>query len=47
MIDLVVIVCGISRNFIGKNIQPVEVMCWADTKLPIDTEDNAVAFGEV
>src|SRR5258706_2306891 len=35
----------ISRNFIGKDIRPVEVMCWADTRVhPIDAEDNAVAL---
>lgn len=35
----------ISRNFIGKDIKPVEVMCWADTRFhPIDAEDNAVAL---
>ena len=35
----------ISRNFIGKDIRPVEVMCWADTRMhPIDAEDNAVAL---
>jgi predicted dehydrogenase len=35
----------ISRNFIGKNIKPVEVMCWADTRVhPIEAEDNAVGL---
>ena len=35
----------ISRNFIGKDTRPVEVMCWADTRMhPIDAEDNAVAL---
>jgi predicted dehydrogenase len=35
----------ISRNFIGKNIKPIEVMCWADTRVhPIDAEDNAVGL---
>jgi len=35
----------ISRSFIGKDIKPVEVMCWADTRVhPIDAEDNAVAL---
>lgn len=35
----------ISRNFIGKNIKPVEVMCWADTRIhPIDAEDNAIGL---
>ena len=35
----------IGRNFIGKNIRPVEVMCWAATQVhPIDAEDNAVGL---
>ncbi len=35
----------ISRNFIGKDIQPVEVMCWAATQVhPIDAEDNDVGM---
>jgi len=35
----------ISRNFIGKDILPVEVMCWADTQVkPIDAEDHAIAL---
>ncbi len=35
----------ISRNFIGKNIRPAEVMCWADTRVhPIDAEDNAIGL---
>lgn len=35
----------ISRNFIGKDVRPAEVMCWADTRVhPIDAEDNAVAL---
>jgi predicted dehydrogenase len=35
----------ISRNFIGKDIRPVEVMCWADTRIhPIDAEDNAIGL---
>ena len=35
----------ISRNFIGKDIRPVEVMCWADTQVkPIDAEDHAIAL---
>jgi predicted dehydrogenase len=35
----------ISRNYIGKNIRPVEVMCWADTRVhPIDAEDNAIGL---
>jgi predicted dehydrogenase len=35
----------ISRNFIGKDIRPVEVMCWADTQVkPIDAEDHAIGL---
>jgi predicted dehydrogenase len=35
----------IARNFIGKDIRPVEVMCWADTQVhPIEAEDHAVGL---
>ncbi len=35
----------ISRNFIGKNVKPLEVMCWADTQVhPIDAEDHAIGL---
>lgn len=35
----------ISRNFIGKDVRPVEVMCWADTQVhPIEAEDSAVGL---
>jgi predicted dehydrogenase len=35
----------IARNFIGKEIRPVEVMCWADTQVhPIEAEDSAVGL---
>ena len=35
----------IARNFIGKNIRPIEVMCWADTQVkPIDAEDHAIGL---
>jgi predicted dehydrogenase len=35
----------ISRNFIGKEVQPVEVMCWADTQVhPIEAEDHAIGL---
>jgi len=35
----------ISRTFIGKDIKPVEVMCWADTQVkPIDAEDHAIGL---
>jgi len=33
----------IGRNYIGKDIRPIEVMCWADTLVkPIEAEDNAI-----
>ena len=45
IIDLGCHCVEISRNFIGKNIKPVEVMCWADTRVhPIEAEDNAVGL---
>lgn len=35
----------IARNFIGKDVLPVEVMCWADTQVkPIDAEDHAIGL---
>ena len=35
----------IGRNFIGKDIRPVEVVCWADTQVhPIETEDHAIGM---
>ncbi len=35
----------IARNFIGKEIRPVEVFCWADTQVhPVDVEDHAVGM---
>ena len=35
----------IIRNFIGKDIRPAEVMCWADTLVhPIDAEDNGIGL---
>jgi predicted dehydrogenase len=35
----------IGRNFIGKDIKPVEVMCWADTQVkPIEAEDHAIGL---
>jgi predicted dehydrogenase len=45
MLDLGCHCVEISRNFIGKQIRPVEVMCWADTRVhPIAAEDNALAW---
>jgi len=35
----------IARNFIGKDIRPVEIACWADTQVhPIEAEDHAVGL---
>lgn len=35
----------IARTFIGKDIKPIEVMCWADTQVkPIDAEDHAIGL---
>src|SRR4030042_3125813 len=35
----------ISRSYIGKDIRPVEVMCWTDTLVkPIEAEDNALGW---
>ncbi len=35
----------IGRNYIGKDVLPVEVMCWADTLVkPIEAEDNAIGL---
>lgn len=35
----------IARNFIGKDIRPIEVVCWGDTQVhPIETEDHAIGL---
>jgi len=45
IIDLGCHCIEIARNFIGKEIRPVEVVCWADTQVhPIETEDHAVGL---
>ncbi|WP_375582256.1 Gfo/Idh/MocA family protein [Cyclobacterium xiamenense] len=45
IIDLGCHCVEIGRNFIGKAIRPVEVMCWADTQVhPIDAEDHAIGL---
>lgn len=45
IIDLGCHCVEISRNFIGKNIKPLEVMCWADTQVhPIEVEDHAIGL---
>ncbi|MFN8257777.1 MAG: Gfo/Idh/MocA family oxidoreductase [Bacteroidales bacterium] len=45
IIDLGCHCVEIGRNFIGKNVKPVEVMCWADTQVhPIEAEDHAIGL---
>ncbi|MEP6615351.1 MAG: Gfo/Idh/MocA family oxidoreductase [Ginsengibacter sp.] len=45
IIDLGCHCVEIARSYIGKDIKPVEVMCWADTQVkPIDAEDHAIAL---
>ena len=45
IIDLACHCVEISRNFIGKEVKPVEVMCWAATQVhPIEAEDHAVGL---
>ncbi len=45
IIDLGCHCVEISRNFIGKNIRPLEVICWADTQVhPIEAEDHAIGL---
>lgn len=35
----------IARDFIGKDIRPLEVTCWADTQVhPIDADDHAIGL---
>jgi len=35
----------IARNFIGKDIKPIEVICWADTQVkPIEAEDHGIGL---
>ncbi|TWT55978.1 Gfo/Idh/MocA family protein [Allorhodopirellula solitaria] len=35
----------IARSFIGKEVRPVEVVCWGDTQVhPIESEDHAVGM---
>jgi len=45
IIDLGCHCIEIIRNFIGKDVRPVEVICWADTLVhPIHAEDNAIGL---
>ena len=45
IIDLACHCIEVSRSYIGKDIRPLEVMCWADTQVkPIDAEDHAIGL---
>ncbi|SDL45068.1 Predicted dehydrogenase [Catalinimonas alkaloidigena] len=45
ILDLACHCIEIGRHYIGKDIKPVEVMCWADTLVkPIDAEDHAIGL---
>lgn len=45
ILDLACHCIEIARSYIGKDIRPVEVMCWADTQVkPIDAEDHAIGL---
>lgn len=45
IIDLGCHCIAIGRNFIGKQVRPVEVMCWAATQVhPIEAEDSAIGL---
>lgn len=45
IIDLACHCVEIGRGFIGKDVKPLEVMCWADTQVhPIEAEDHAIGL---
>jgi predicted dehydrogenase len=45
IVDLACHCIEVSRNYIGKHVKPVEVMCWADTLVkPIAAEDHAIGM---
>ena len=45
MIDLGCHCIEIARSYIGKEIRPVEVVCWGDTQVhPIEAEDHAIGL---
>lgn len=45
IIDLACHCIEIGRNFIGKDVKPIEVVCWADTQVkPIEAEDHAIGL---
>jgi predicted dehydrogenase len=45
IIDLGCHCIEIARSFIGKDVRPVEVVCWGDTQVhPIDAEDHGIGL---
>jgi predicted dehydrogenase len=45
VIDLGCHCIQIARNFIGKDVRPLEVVCWGDTQVhPIEAEDHAIGL---
>jgi predicted dehydrogenase len=45
IIDLACHCVEIGRNFIGKEIKPLEVLCWSGTQVhPIEAEDHAIGL---
>ncbi|NJN32984.1 MAG: Gfo/Idh/MocA family oxidoreductase [Saprospiraceae bacterium] len=45
ILDLACHCIEIGRNYIGKDVRPVEVMCWSATQVkPIDAEDHAIGL---
>ena len=45
MIDMGCHCIEIARNFIGKDVRPMEVACWTDTLVhPIEAEDHAIGL---
>ena len=45
IVDLACHCIEIARTFIGKDLRPVEVMCWGDTQVhPIEAEDQAIGL---
>lgn len=45
IIDLGCHCIEIARSFIGKDVKPLEVVCWGDTQVhPIDAEDHAIGL---
>lgn len=45
IIDLGCHCIEIARSFIGKEVRPIEVMCWGDTQVhPIEAEDHAIGL---